>query len=376
MIRKIALAGIAAGVLMLSGTAPAQDLSPELQALDAKLPGTLVSDPTRLDWATQGTDFKSKGFQDPAIPGGGAAVQFEIPRPGEHPYSVQAFVPLLSKVARGETVTIGFYARALSADTADGKGVIGVRFQQNSAPWPGFGDATVKVGSEWEWHEVSGVSNINIAREVAVVALQLAGAKQTVQIGQAIVVKGAPAILGAANPAQQPDAAVAALERSIELPPPLKDAGRLIDRPNLRGWSHTGPAGSYAELDDKTIWLGKATRFTVVQKGQNRWDVSASIPLGEGVAEGDKLLIAVAARTVSAVTPDGKALVGVRVQSSAPPYDGFADHLVAVGPNWQLIRLQTTATQAIAEGKATIALQFAEAPQVVDIGPVYVLKVN
>mgnify|MGYP001555275590 CR=1 FL=1 len=374
MIGKAALAGLAAAALALASAAPAQELSPELQALDAKLPGTLISDPTRLDWATQGTGFKSKGVTDPAIPGGGAAVQFEIPKADSKPYSIQAFVPLLSKIAKGDTVTIGFYARALSAATADGKGTIGVRFQQNSDPWPGFGDAAVKVGPAWEWHEVSAVATLNIAKEVAVVALQLAGAKQTVQIGQAIVVKGAPAILGAAEPSHEADAALAALAQSIELPPPLKDAGRLIDRPDVRTWGNSGPPGSYAELDDGTIWLGKAIRYSVTRKGQNRWDVATSIPLKDGIAAGDKLLIAIAAKTVSATTADGRALVGVRVQSSDPPYDGFADHLFAVGPNWQLIRVQTTATQAIADGKATVALQFAEAPQVVDIGPVYVFK--
>lgn len=375
MIGKAATIGLCAVALALTASAMGQDLSPELQALDAKLPGTLLNDPTRLDWATQGIGFKSKGVIDPAIPGGGAAVQFEIRKADPKPYTIQAFIPLLSRIAKGDTVTVGFYARALSADTADGKGLINVRFQQNADPWPGFADAQVKVGPEWEWHEVSGISNINVAKEVAVVALQLAGAKQTLQIGQAIVVKGAPAILGAADPAGQADAAVAALAEAVELPPPLKDAGRLIDRPNLRGWGNFGPAGSSAELDDKTIWLGKATRFTVAQKGENRWDVGTAIPLREGIALGDKLLIAVAAKTVSASTADGKALVGVRVQSNDPPHDGFADHLVAVGPKWQLIQLRTTATQAIPEGKAEIALHFAEAPQVVDVGPVYVFKV-
>jgi hypothetical protein len=375
MIGNAAMTSLAAATLALSGAGSAQDLSPELQALDAQLPGRLINDPSRLDWATQGLGFKSKGVTDPAIPGGGAAVQFEIRKADPKPYSIQAFVPLSSNIAKGQTVTIGFYARALSADTDDGKGVIGVRFQQNSDPWPGFGDATIKVGPEWGWHEASGVSNIDIQKEVAVVALQLAGAKQTIQIGQAIVVEGAPAILGAAKSQNQADEAIAALKQSIERPPPLKDAGHLIDRPAARDWGNSGPAGSVAQLDDKTIWLGKATRFTVTQKGQNRWDVGTSIPLSEGIAQGDKLLIAVAAKTVSAGTVDGKALVGVRLQSSDPPHEGFADHLVAVGPNWQLIRLNTTATRAIAEGKAQVALHFAEAPQVVDVGPVYVFKV-
>jgi hypothetical protein len=354
--------------------AAGQQQSPALEELDAQLPGKLVDDPTRLDWATQGYKPKPKSVQDASIPGGGAAGQFDIERKGANPYDVQAFVPLTSKIAKGETYTVGFYARALSADTADGKGVIGVRFQQNSAPWPGFGDATVKVGSGWEWHEVSAVANIDVSRQDSVVALQLAGAKQTLQIGQTIVVAGAAKILGSGSAPDQAASARAALSDTTDLPPPLQNAGRLIDHPNLREWGNSGPAGSFAQLDDKTIWLGKATRYTVAQKGQNRWDVGTAVPLDEPIAEGDKLLIAFAAKTVSAGTPDGKAQVGVRLQSSDPPYPGFADHLVAVGPNWQLIRIQTTATQAIPAGKATLALQFAEAPQVVDIGPVYVFK--
>ena len=374
MKHPILFAGLAAGALALATSSPAQEPSPALQALDAQLPGKLIDDPTRLDWATQGYKPKPKSIQDPSIPGGAAAAQFDIEQKGAQPYAVQAFVPLTSAIAKGETYTVGFYARALSAQTIDGKGVIGVRFQLNSAPWPGFGDSTVKVGPEWEWHEVSAVANIDVARQDAVVALQLAGAIQTVQIGQTIVVSGAPRILGAAAPADQTAAAKASLAATSDLPPALQNAGRLINHPNLREWGNTGPAGSFAQLDDKTIWLGKATRYTAAQKGQNRWDVGTAVPLDEAIAEGDKVLIAFAAKTVSAGTADGKAQVGVRLQSSDPPYPGFADHLVAVGPNWQLIRIQTTATQAIPAGKAALALQFAEAPQVVDIGPVYVFK--
>jgi len=375
MIGKYAWAALGGGMLVLASGAPAQDLSPELKAFAAKLPGTLMDDPTRLDWKTQGTGFKSRGVTDAAIPGGGAAIHFEIPKADPKPYSIQAFVPLLSKIAKGDTMTVGFYARALSADTPDGKGTINVRFQQNSDPWPGFGDATVKLGSAWEWHEVSAVANINVAKENAVVALQLAGAKQTIEIGQTIVIKGAASILGAANAAPAEDTTLAVLAKSVELPPQLQGAGRLIDRPDVRNWTNS-PAGASADRDDKTIWLGKATRYTAAAKGQNRWDIGAAIPLQDGIAEGDKLIIAFAVKTVSAGTADGKALVGVRVQSSDPPYDGFADHLVAVGPNWQLIRLETVATKAIPAGKAQVALQFAETPQVVDIGPVYVLKAN
>jgi hypothetical protein len=358
------VASLAAGALTVPAAAMAQDLTPELQALDEKLPGTLINDPTAIDWATNGAGFKSRAFAEEGIPGGGAAREFAIAKAGPQPYSVQAYVPLLSEIETGETLTVGFWARAIDARTDDGMGVLGIRFQQNAEPWPGFGDATVKLGPEWKWHEISGVATTDIGRRNAVVTLQLAGARQTVQIGQTIVVKGADKILG--------DIAAA-----IVLPEPLREErGHLVNRPDQRGWYHSGPAGSAAERADRTIWLGNATRFTVAQKGANRWDVGTGIPLEEGIEVGDKLLIAIAARTESAATEDGNAVVGIRVQSSDPPHAGFADNLFKVGPNWQLVRLRTTATEAIPAGKATVALHFAEAPQAVDIGPVYVLKLE
>ena len=375
MIGRTAWTALAAGALAVAGSVSAETLRPELQAFAAKLPGTLINDPTRLDWKMQGQGFKSSSVTDPAIPGGGAADHIEITQAAPKPFAIQAFVPLTSKIARGDTVTVGFYARALSADTPDGKGTINVRFQQNARPWPGFGDATVKIGPAWDWHEVTSVANISIPEQDAVVALQLAGAKQTIEIGQTIVIKGAASILGGANAAPAGDSTLAVLAKSVELPPPLKGAGRLIDRPDVRNWTNS-PAAAAADREDKTIWLGKATRYTAAAKGQNRWDIGTAVPLSDGIAEGEKLIIAFAAKTVSAGTADGKALVGVRVQSSDPPYDGFADHLVAVGPNWQLVRIETVATKAIPAGKAAVALQFAEAPQVVDIGPVYVLKAD
>ena len=104
------------------------------------------------------------------------------------------------------------------------------------------------------------------------------------------------------------------------------------------------------------------------------WDLGASIPIAEAIKTGDKLLIAVAARTENAAAPDGKGKVAIRVQGANPPYDGFADNSLAIGPNWQLIRLKTIATRDFAPGQATVALHFAGAVQAVDIGPVYVIK--
>ena len=360
------LAGLALGAMGLPTAALSQDLSPELKALDESLPGSLINDPTGIDWPAIGAGFKSRAFAEQGIPGGGAAREFAIAKAGPQPFAIQAFVPLLGSAEKGETVTVGFWARSIEAKTGDGKGVLGIRFQENVAPWPGFGEATVKLGPEWQWHEVSGVASTALSRKDGVVTLQLAGAKQTIQIGQTIVVKGAAKIADAGQGATV-----------VALPEPLKgEKGHLVNRPDQRAWFHTGPAGSAGEREDRTIWLGRATRFTVAEKGANRWDIGTNIPLEQAITEGDRLLIAIAARAETATSADGAAVVGIRVQNSEPPYSGFADNQFKVGPKWQLIRMRTTAAETIPAGKAQIALHFAEMPQTVDIGPIYVLKLE
>ncbi|SNT02187.1 hypothetical protein [Sphingopyxis indica] len=348
--------------------AAAAEQNADLAALDAQLPGELINDPSSLDWASYGAGLKREGVE--AEVAGGAAIRFSVGAKSAHPYEIAASFPLTAAVAKGEQVTVGFWARTISADTPDGKGVVTVRVQQNASPYDGFADRTVAVGPDWSWYEASGVATVKLGKGAGQVVLQLGGAKQLVEIGQAIVVKGAPRIVG------ETAAPAAGKAAAVEVPDLLKDAGRLINDPADRRWGYNGPDGGMAPRDDKTIWLGKATRFTTRAVGANRWDVGTAIPIGEALKAGEKLLVAIAARTESAATDDGKALVGIRIQTNAPPYDGFGDAAFKVGPSWQLIRVPLTVAQDMAADQATVALQFAGAVQAVDIGPVYLFKVE
>lgn len=360
------------GALGLADDAPpaarpaAPAASGALGELQKQLPGKLINDPTSIVWPTQGNSLKVKPVQDAAIPGGGAARRYSVPGKLANAWEAQALVPLTASIQPGQTVTVGFYARTISAKTPDGKGVIGVRFQQNAAPYYGFADTTLSIGPEWQWYEVSGVAGKAIFKDVATVSLQLGGAAQEVEIGQTMVIEGAPSI--------QKTVVTTAAAPEPELPPQLQGQGVLLNRPAERGWGNNGTGGSWQDRDEPKIWLGKATRFTATAVGVNPWDLGTAIPITGAIQPGDKLLIAVAARTESATTPDGKAKVGIRIQSNTPPYDGFAQNTFSVGPNWQLIRIRTTATQGFAPGTASVALHFAGAAQAVDIGPVYVIK--
>ncbi len=347
-------------------------LPPELAAFDAQVPGDLINDPTRIDWATYGPELQAGARQAADIPGGGAARVFTVKSKGAFPYTSAATIPLLDAISSGEQVTVGFYARTVSSERSDGKGIVGVRFQQNAAPYDGFGDTNVLIGSDWEWFEVTAKADKRIRKADAIVTLQLAGAKQVVEIGQTIVVKNAATIQSAqtaASPALK-DAA------GIEMPDAIRSLGQLVNDPTNRSWANGGAGGTWQGLDVPEIWLQKATRFTTTKVGENRWDLVTGIPILPDVKEGDSFVAVVIARTISAQTDDGMGLVYARLQSGTPPYEGFGDKASKLGNKWQMIRLPFTATRGFGAGDANVTLHFAAAAQQVEVGPVYVFKTN
>lgn len=367
---RTTIAALCASTLLFAAPPAFAQIPPELAAFDEQLPGSLMNDPRDIVWQTEGTALDVEGVQDETIPGGGAARRYEVGSKGPELWSSQTYVPLLRDIARGDAVTIGFYARTVSADTADGKGVLGVRVQESGPPYGGFGDETLSIGTDWEWYEVSGTANAAYRQDDARVVLQMGGAKQVLEIGQTIVVKGASSILGAPKQAEPEPAAT---EEPL-IPEPLANAGTLLNRPDLRNWTKSAVVGTIEDREDTTIWLGNATRYSLDARGENDWDLVAGIPIEQAIAAGDKLTIAIAAKTVSAQTADGKGLVVMRIQDRTPPYDGFAQNQFTIGENWQLIRINTTATRDLPAGSAELALHFAAEAQVIDIGPVYIFK--
>lgn len=170
------------------------DVPEPLRKLDAILTGALVNDPRRLDWDSYGENAKKSVKTGDDIPGANAALSFDVKRAAE-PYSAGTNIPLISDIKEGDLITIGFYARAVGAQTDDGKGRLSVRFQRNSAPYPGFGDTVIKPTEKWGFYEVSTYAERDLGKKLGIVALQYGGAVQTIEIGQAIVVTGDDKIL-------------------------------------------------------------------------------------------------------------------------------------------------------------------------------------
>ena len=361
------LAGVGA-VTQVPTPAVAQSLSAEVQALEAQLPGRLVNDPSRIDWESYGPEFYAESFVDPAVPGGGAARRFHVNKASEFIYSAGANIPLIRSVKRGDTITLGFWARTVSASTDDGKGVLRVRFQQDAPPYPGFGEETLSIGTEWQWYEVTTRAEQGLDRQDGIVAIQFGRTRQILEIGQAIIITGAASIVGTKAAAAAP-APVAAPK--VELPKPLQQAGALFNDPTRRDWRIRATDGTSEQRDEPGIWLGKATRLGTGSATDA--SVRATLDLPTPVIKDRELLVAFAARTVSSTNPDGRAVVEVTLDSAATgkPLSGTR---IALGPNWQLVRYIARPEADAQEGQLVVSMQVAGPGQSVDIGPVYMIR--
>ncbi len=354
------------GAFLLNAAQP----TPALQALDDLLPGTLINDPTRLDWVVYGPGATSKTVKDDKIPGGKAALQVSVPKAGATLYEVGTNAPISAAIAPRTDLVVAFYARTISSDRSDDNGVIGVRFQQNAAPYPGFGDTTMVIGKEWQLYEVSARSNMAIPAGEGVVAFQLAGAKQVVQIGQTFVVSGVKSLRSPTGGLQQ--------QALLDLPPQLQGKGTLISDLANKQWPVFGTAGTGKVVPAPGIpgSGGSALQVTTKAASANPFDVGLLVPITASVAEGDILLVGVLVRTAPGSPGDGIGKVGIRVQLNQAPYPGFGDNELTVGPTWKLIQLRTQAKIALPTGKGAVALHFGAAAQSIEVGQVFVINTS
>ncbi|MCP6440610.1 hypothetical protein NL474_29640, partial [Klebsiella pneumoniae] len=81
----------------------------------------------------------TKVIKSADIPGGNAARQITVAAAADEPWKVTAGQKLLVPIAKGDVVTVGFYARYVPMNGKN-SGSVAVRIQQDAAPYGGFLD--------------------------------------------------------------------------------------------------------------------------------------------------------------------------------------------------------------------------------------------
>ncbi|HEY0312579.1 MAG TPA: hypothetical protein VGC56_08795 [Allosphingosinicella sp.] len=155
-----------------------------------------------------GGDIASKIVNDPGAPEvqgakaslrddpvvqGGKALRIEVPRKGANTWDSTVGGAIKKPVKAGDTLLLAFYARLERGENGATKTVLpfaGV--QLVDAPWTPLFQEPVEIGPEWKLLKVKGKVDKSYAAGKLKVTVQLATAKQAVDIGPLIVLNQGP----------------------------------------------------------------------------------------------------------------------------------------------------------------------------------------
>ncbi|HVF95022.1 MAG TPA: hypothetical protein VM900_11980 [Sphingomonas sp.] len=142
---------------------------------------TIISDPAAANWVFDGKP-KVKPVDAAGVPGG-KALLVTVGAKGANPWDIQARMPLKQGVAVGDTITFGFYARAEKPDPGQDVAAVTVRLQRAAAPYDAALEGPLRIGKEWTFHCLTGVSTLALDGAAAEVSVQIAGDKHAIAFG-------------------------------------------------------------------------------------------------------------------------------------------------------------------------------------------------
>lgn len=145
-----------------------------------------------IGWSLYGPDQSAKQVPAADVPGGNA-VRVEVKRAGAHPWDVGATYPTVKPIAAGDTVLVMVYLRAPAA-AAGTTVALPIGATGTDAPYTQIAADTAQVGPTWKRYYASGVSPQAFAAGKARIAVQLAGAKQVVEVGPGFLLDLGPQV--------------------------------------------------------------------------------------------------------------------------------------------------------------------------------------
>lgn len=175
-------------------------LAAQAQPTPAPAPSTLASlDPNTIaskivndPAAPEVRGIKGKLIDDPKVTGG-KALHIEIPRKGQNAWDISVNSAVKKPVKAGDTLLLVFDARLLQGEN----GATTTTLPWNSVsltgpPWSGVIGSSADIGPEWKTIEIKGKADKNYAVGQLAAGIQLATAKQTVELGPLIVLDLGP----------------------------------------------------------------------------------------------------------------------------------------------------------------------------------------
>ena len=143
-----------------------------------------------IGWAPYGPNQSARQVPAPDVPGGNA-VQIKVTKAGVNPWDSGAAYPTIKPIAAGDTMLVMVFLRAPNATDA-APVTIPLGAGGSEPPYIPIATEPVQVGPTWKRYYVSGVANQAYAAGKANITVQLAGAKQVIEVGPAFLIDLGP----------------------------------------------------------------------------------------------------------------------------------------------------------------------------------------
>lgn len=176
------LAPLFAFVLIMAGAARAEN--------EATIQNKFINVPSVGAWNVLGAAAQQR--DDNGIPGG-QSIRIAVPAKGANPWEVQASSGVIKPIKKGDIILVAFWARSEVPAEGQSTAIISsIRFQLTAAPYTSLFDAPASVGPTWKMYYASGAADRDCEVGTVGVSLHLATAKQTIDLGQVIILDFGP----------------------------------------------------------------------------------------------------------------------------------------------------------------------------------------
>jgi hypothetical protein len=190
MFKPVSLCGAAIVVLAFCAVPAAAQDSSTFATLD---PDTLASKIVNDPGAPSVNGASVRLVTDPKVMGG-KAIRVQVPGKGKNPWDISLSSPVKKPVKAGDTLLLVFPARLEKGENGATTATLPWNaVSLTSPPWSGIVGSPAEIGPEWKIVEIKGKADKDYAAGSLSVGIQLATAKQTVDLGPVVVLDLGPA---------------------------------------------------------------------------------------------------------------------------------------------------------------------------------------
>jgi endo-1,4-beta-xylanase len=157
-----------------------------LSELRSKLPSDarMINAPGIGNWQITGTT-ETQTVPAPSI-AGGKAISVNVKQRGANPWDIAAVMAISEPISRGDTLFLAVQIRASAADNESQSGVISAsKIEESAGSYTPIADTGGQVSSDWTTLYATGVAAQDYASGATHISVQMASARQTIEIGQA-----------------------------------------------------------------------------------------------------------------------------------------------------------------------------------------------